>query len=122
MPKLIKETGRSFAFVRYIASHQQLLFRSEKGEGGATRAEILFAPVQFLAISTLLYEVFNIYTLTAEELASHVQGRQVPPLGGCTVFGLGGPEVSGVVVAQSFTEHEDDGEFWEPSSILRFDR
>jgi hypothetical protein len=36
MAVLLRKTGRTFALVRYIASHQQLLFRSDKGDGGPT--------------------------------------------------------------------------------------
>jgi hypothetical protein len=119
--ELIWETGRQFAVVRYIASHQQLLFRSDKGLGEKTRMEILFGPVQYMNLTTVLYEEFNIYALSEAELMQYSGGLAGIPGGSLKAFGVGGAEIRGVIIASGYISTEDDGTFWEPSTILRFD-
>ncbi|MFF7633531.1 hypothetical protein ACFZB9_10320 [Kitasatospora sp. NPDC008050] len=119
--ELIWETGREFVLARYVASHQQLLFRSDKGMGGASRMEILFGPVQYLSLGCDVYEHFNIFGLTTEELARYSGGLYEAPPESCKIYGLGGTEIRGLVVAPGYVSTEDDGMYWEPSTLLRFD-
>lgn len=118
MPELIWETGREFSLVGYYASHSQLLFRSNKGDGGETRIDLIFGPVEFMSVSCLVYREFNLYRITASE-ARILCGDILPDPGQRKIFGIGGVRISGVVQATSYGTHEDDGEFWEESPILR---
>jgi hypothetical protein len=121
MPTLLFETGRQHTVVRFVASHQQLLFRSNKGEGGATRAEVLFRGVQYMSVKSTIYDVFNIYEIALGERPQYLGLFYADPPASCKVFGIGGPSVGGVVVAAGYFCSEDDDEFWEPSNILQFD-
>jgi hypothetical protein len=121
MSTLVRSTGRSFAVVRYIAAHSQLLFRSSRGEGGPGRVDIAFTAVQYLNLHTLRYDDFTIYELTEEEFRSVAGPLGDRPPAGCRRYGVGGAEMAGVLIASSFLEHADDGEDWEPSAILKFD-
>jgi hypothetical protein len=107
---------------RYIASHQQLLFRSAIGEGGASRVDIVFGPVQYLNVRTLIYDDFKVYELTREEFRSIAGPLAMEAPSSCRYYGLGGDKIEGALIAISFLEHADDGLEWEPSAILRFDR
>lgn len=120
MPELICATGRRFAVVRYVASHSQLLFRSDKGDGGPTRMEILFGPVVFMAVKCELYEEFAVYELAEDEFRAYCGPLFDGPLGGWRAFGVGGAGVQGVILAGNYVSAEDDKEFWEPSGLLRF--
>ncbi|GAA1076524.1 hypothetical protein [Kitasatospora arboriphila] len=119
--ELLWETGRQFVLARYVASHQQLLFRSDKGMGGGSRVEVLFGPVQNMNLSCLVYEQFNIYLLPRGDLREYSGGLFGDPPASCKVYGIGGPEIRGLVVASGYTSVEDDGNYWERSSLLRFD-
>jgi hypothetical protein len=116
----ILETLRTFALARYVAAHQQLLFRSAKGEGGSDRVDIAFYAVQYINVRTLIYHPFNIFELSDSEFTAHTGGffESVPT--SCTRYGIGGSAIEGLIVAQSFQEHHDDGEEWEPSPLLKF--
>ncbi|MEV3855589.1 hypothetical protein AB0J38_14825 [Streptomyces sp. NPDC050095] len=121
--KLIWETRRQFVVARYVAEHQQLLFRSDKGMGGETRMEILFGPVRHMNLGCLIYEQFNLYSMSPEELAEHSGGLCLNPPSSFSLYGIGGTEteVQGVIVASGYSSTEDDGDYWEPSGLLRFD-
>jgi hypothetical protein len=121
VPNLVRGTGRTFVMARYIAAHQQLLFRSAIGDGGPNRVDIVFGGVQYLNLRTLVYENFNVYELGYEEFKS-VGGRLAPVApSSCHYYGFGDEGIEGVMIAISFVEHTDKGQEWEPSAILRFD-
>ncbi|WP_329562750.1 hypothetical protein [Kitasatospora sp. NBC_01266] len=118
--ELIWESGRDFIMARYIASHQQLLFRSDKGMGGRTRLEVAFGPVQYLSLHTLVYENFSIFELSPEELEL-CSPRPATVASSCKIYGIGSPKPTGLVIAPGYASLEDDGNYWEPSNLLRFD-
>jgi hypothetical protein len=119
--RILLDTSRTFALTRYIASHQQLLFRSAKGEGGADRVDVLFYAVQYINVRTVIYPDFTIFELSYDEFTGHTGGFYGSVPSSCTCYGIGGRSVEGILVADSFKEHHDDGEEWEPSAILKFD-
>jgi hypothetical protein len=55
-----------------------------------------------------------------EEIVHYVGPNVIDPRSNCRIFGVGGPDIGGVIVASNYDHFEDDGEFWEPSRILRF--
>ncbi|GGT11288.1 hypothetical protein ACFFV7_35870 [Nonomuraea spiralis] len=105
---------------RYVASHSQLLFRSDKGDGGATRMEILFGPVAFMAVNCASYDEFTVYELTEAEFRDHCGPLFDGSFGGRRAFGIGGARIQGLILAGDYVSAEDDKEFWEPSGLLRF--
>lgn len=118
MVKVIHETQRTFSLARYVAHHQQVLFRSARGEGGSDRVDIVFRGAQYINLSTLIYEYFTIYRLSPAEFAS-LAGRFYEPVAGdLNYYGVGGSEVMGLVAALTFDEHHDDKDEWDPSEIL----
>jgi hypothetical protein len=121
MAELIWESRRSFFLARFVASHQQLLFRSEKGDGGPRRGEVLFRGVQYVSVKCTMYEEFNIYELSRMELNRYSGGLYGDPPSACHVYGIGGSEISGIVVAAAYFFQEDDREYWEPSTMITFD-
>ncbi|MFE5536453.1 hypothetical protein [Streptomyces sp. NPDC056492] len=119
MPKEIWRSGRDFLIARYVAEHQQLLMRSDKGDGGPTRVEILFGPVSWMSLSCLTYRNLTLYGLTREEFKAAAGGMDSVEVGGVNYFGIGDGEVQGLIAAGSFVRDESGKDYWEPSEILR---
>ncbi|MDG4857028.1 hypothetical protein P8605_02440 [Streptomyces sp. T-3] len=121
MPEVLCHTGRDFLVARYTAAHQQLLLRSDKGDGGPTRMEILFGPVTFMSLSCNRYDNLTLYRLDSDEFLTAAGGAFELNLNGANFFGLGNGRIQGVIAAGSYIAAEDDKDYWEPSGILRFD-
>ncbi|MFE6051466.1 hypothetical protein ACFQ6N_11945 [Kitasatospora sp. NPDC056446] len=58
--------------------------------------------------------------LSPEEVLDLPGGGIAGNLAGRKIFGIGDDRIEGIVVAGGYAHDETDGEFWEPSELLRF--
>ena len=96
--------GRRYQLWEYTVSHRQLLLRSVKGRGNASRVDILFKDVQRLEIDPLMTSL-------------HIE--ELPRLDGESYsrWRLSYEEGTGVIVAGIMVEGEDEGEYWNASPV-----
>lgn len=108
--------GRKFELWTYAVSHRQLLLRSNKSEEYPTRCEILFTNVSHLKIpawiDALEIEVGDHSTALEAEETSLLKES------GTVLYLIRGRGFSGYVLAGNLTYVEDNGEYYEPSSLL----
>lgn len=106
--------ARSFQMWDFRVGHGQLLLRSPKAPGLATRVDLLFKNVAAICLPTVLDEL-TLFEATDEERA----GMQLPveprQLRGRKLFVLRGSSISGYVLAGAVFWHEDQGEYDAPS-------
>ncbi|GHF87048.1 hypothetical protein GCM10018790_75710 [Kitasatospora xanthocidica] len=63
-----------------------------------------------------------LYSLSHGELVGLLGTSIELDLAGMEIFGVGNDRIQGIVTAGGYAIDEGSGEFWEPSSILKFDR
>jgi hypothetical protein len=103
---------RPFEVWTYRPSHCQLLLRSNKGDGRATRVEVLFRGVSFMQLPTVL-DGLEITAAPPERV-----GLRPEDVDGRCVFVIGGTRHHAFVVAYTVQAHEDEGEYFDESSLL----
>jgi hypothetical protein len=114
MTKTNFDSPRRFQIWEYRGGHSQLLLRSTKETGFATRIDVLFKNVSVMNLCSTL-DGISISEATEEEMASisvpaaqHVQKNQ-------KVYIVRSSDFVGHVIAGVVGWHEDDGKYNDPS-------
>ena len=107
-------SDRMFEVWRYTVSHRQLLIRSNKGNASATRLEILFKNVAYMALPPVMNGLRISACKAGEELpdAARVVGISKP------WYRIESDGLVGYVAAGAVVTNEDELDYEEPSSIL----
>ena len=106
---------RRFQMWRYSVSLGQLLLRSVKTSAQQYRIDLLFMNVSAINLIPSLDGIaINVVEPNAVSLPSIVTDA----LRERKVYQITTSGFSGYVVALSFTSHEDEGEYYEPSALL----
>lgn len=106
---------RHFQMWRYLVSHRQLLLRSTKTSAAQVRVDLLFKDVSAINLVTTLD---GVVIRLAEPKAISMPATLADVLGTRKIYQITTHGFSGHVVAGSFTSHEDEGEYYEPSALL----
>ena len=98
--------------------NQQLLLRSTKHPATSvdTRIDVLFKGVGFISIGTRC-DGFIVTLSSADEHVGLLPEGQ--PTNGQHVYKIVSRKASGLIIAVACVTHEDDGEYYDPSSLLQ---
>ncbi|MFS8065641.1 MAG: hypothetical protein ACMG6S_04635 [Byssovorax sp.] len=110
-----KAFTRSFSVWRYVIGHGQLLLRSPKTEELSTRVDVGFKNVKYVQLPTLM-TTLAIRDGSPGDLPEDL--RNVVDLSSKHVYVLDVGGVKGLVVAGYAAWGEDDGEYYQPSTVL----
>lgn len=110
-----KAFTRSFSVWRYVIGHGQLLLRSPKTEELSTRVDVGFKDVDYIQLPTLM-TTLAIRVGSLGDLPEDL--RKVVDLRDKHVYVLDASGVKGLVVAGNAAWREDDGEYYQPSTVL----
>lgn len=104
--------NRTFQVWRYTVSHAQVLLRATKSAESPTRIDILFKDVSVLCLSTILASP------TISTTARAIPGLDPELLENRVTYTVTCANFSGFVVAASIASVEDEGEFYDPTSLM----
>jgi hypothetical protein len=111
------QSDRTFRLWSARAGHGLLLLRSNKGDGGDTRVDVLFKPVSAMK---LLWRLTGLLvreaTLTEKKAIERDVGRAEQAN---EVFVIEARDFNGYVIAAMMVHHEDYGDYDEPSFFDR---
>lgn len=112
---MVISTDRMFKIWAYRISHGQLLLRSGRSAEHGTRIDLLFKDVSLLCLPSVLHG------LTVEDMGPDstlpVEGFVLQP--GQHVFRLTTKAFVGYVAASVAFVHEDQGDYFETSSLIQ---
>lgn len=118
MAKEIISLNREFQIWSYNVSHGLLLLRSAKSKNVATRFDILFTDVRGIELRAKLF-LYVLYEMAADE----VMERSIKPAEtlecGLKIFYLNSSGWVGCIIAGGVRWQEDDGEYGQPSGLLK---
>jgi len=106
--------SRSFQMWKYTVSHSELLLRSTKASGVATRVDVFFKNVAAIHLPTIMD---GLAVSEATDDGKSELDLQIDPsrLKERKVFVIRGYDFVGYVIAGAIAWHEDDGEYHDPS-------
>jgi hypothetical protein len=110
-----KSFARSFSVWRYVIGHGQLLLRSPKAEELPTRVDVGFKDVGYVQLPVHMTSL-AIRVGSLEDLPEEL--RKVEYFHGKNVYVMDAGGVKGLVVASYGAWNEDDGEYYQPSTVL----
>ena len=108
---------RVFQVWSYTVGMGRLLLRSPKSPSAETRVDVLFQNVKALKLPTRL-EGLSVRSAGIEELRSIEEEVGLLADENSRVFVLEGANYTGYVVAGVVVEHEDEGEYNDPSALM----
>ena len=108
---------RRFQVWSYTVSHTQLLLRSTKTEEAPTRIDVLFKDAVSINIPMLIDDLR--VDVLRESAVPDCINMGSHELSGRTIYSVRGVNCDGYVVAGYFGYVEDEGEYYEPSSLLQ---
>lgn len=105
---------RRFRVWLFTASHATLLLRSVKGEGEATRIDLLFKPVRHMNLP-FCFEGVDV-RIVPRDGVERVQGGVARCMeAGDHMYALSPMPDGPWVIARTMNWHEDDGDYGDPS-------
>ena len=110
-------SDRRFSVYSYSVSHGRLLLRSGKSNKCATRIDILFHDVRGMEIRSW-FDGIEITEESPKLLENFASNPSILLELGNKVYSLKGVGWNGYVLGGILRTHEDDGEFFGPSSLL----
>jgi hypothetical protein len=113
---LVDEPARIFQVWAYTVGMGRLLLRSPKGEGCATRVDVLFQNVKAMKLATSLPGL-AVTEADPEQQQRIVKATGLLPDDLTHFYVLTGVSYEGYVVAGVCARLEDEGEYFEPSKL-----
>jgi len=113
---IVDEPARVFQVWAYTVGMGRLLLRSTKGEGCATRLDVLFQNVKALKLATSLPGL-TVSEADAEQQRRIVEATGLLPDHETRFYVLTGASYEGYVAAGVCAQAEDEGEYFEPSEL-----
>lgn len=108
-------SDRMFEVWRYTVSHRQLLIRSNKGGSSATRLEVLFKDVAFMAVPSVMKGLsITEYGTKDDELPDSLNSLNISK----PWYRIEADGAVGYVAASAVVTNEDNLEYEAPSSLL----
>src|SRR5436853_523848 len=109
----ILESDRLFQVWKYTVSHRQLLIQSHRSNSVATRLELLFKNVAYMAVPSVMNGV-SISLCPPEELPGHLRTLDLAK----PWYRLTSEDHAGFVAADAVAVNEDELGYEDPSALM----
>lgn len=113
----IFESSRKYSIVSYGHRHGLLLLRSGRDDEHSTRVEVLFQDVRAMEIRCWT-EGLYIEEISAERLDGFASNPRQMLEPGVRAYSVRGQDWHGFVLGGVLNSAEDEGSYWDPSTLL----
>jgi hypothetical protein len=119
MQNIIIGSDRQFQIWKYIVGHRQLLLRSVKSAEHPTRIDVLFKGVSQFHLPTVLNGLFIANGSRGRGVKLFTLRESVAYAKKLKLFTVKGVDFEGYVTALAVFNHEDQGEYSDPSFFAK---